>query len=93
MNNLTRKIIVALGLHNPGEPYKVKVSDIIISVEFKESQPKFKKMMHKREYFRRNDRFESKIVLNRDFLLIDGYTSYLLAKENGMKYVEAYFVN
>ena len=49
--------------------------------------------MHKREYFRRNDRFESKIVLNRDFLLIDGYTSYLLAKENGMKYVEAYFVN
>ena len=93
MNKLMRKIIVALGLHNPGEPYKVKVSDIVIPVEFKESPPRFKKMMHKREYFRRNDRFESKIVLSRDFLLIDGYTSYLLAKENGMKYVEAYFVN
>ena len=50
-------------------------------------------MMHKREYFRRNDRFESKIVLSRDFLLIDGYTSYLLAKENDMKHVEAYFVD
>ena len=93
MNNLTRKIIAALGLHNPGNPYKVKVSDIVIPVEFKESPPRFKKMMHKREYFRRNDRFESKIILNKDFLLIDGYTSYIIAKENGMKYVEAYFVN
>ena len=93
MNKLIRKIIAAFGLHNPGEPYKVKVSDIVIPVEFKESQPRFKKMMHKREYFRRNDRFESKIVLSRDFLLIDGYTSYLLAKENDMKHVEAYFVN
>ena len=93
MNKIIREIIATLGLRNPGEPYKVKLSDIVIPVEFKESPPKFKKMIHKREYFRRNDRFESKIILNRDFLLIDGYTSYLLAKENGMKHVEAYFVD
>ena len=88
-----RKIIVALGLHNPGEPYKVKVSDIIIPEEFKATKPRFKKMIQKREFYRKNDRFESKIVLNKDFLLIDGYTSYIIAKENGMKYVEAYFVD
>lgn len=88
-----RKIIAALGLHNPGEPYKVKVSDIIIPEEFKATKPRFKKMIQKREFYRKNDRFESKIVLNKDFLLIDGYTSYIIAKENGMKYVEAYFVN
>lgn len=93
MNKIIRRIIATLGLHNPGEPYKVKVSDIIVPTEFMESPPRFKKMMHKREYFRRNDKFESKIVLNKDFLLIDGYTSYLLAKENGMKHVEAYFVD
>lgn len=93
MNKIIREIIATLGLRNPGEPYKVKLSDIVIPVEFKESPPKFKKMIHKREYFRRNDRFESKIILSRDFLLIDGYTSYLLAKENGMKHVEAYFVD
>lgn len=93
MNKIIRKIIATLGLRNPGESYKVKLSDIVIPVEFKESPPKFKKMIHKREYFRRNDRFESKIILSRDFLLIDGYTSYLLAKENGMKHVEAYFVD
>ena len=88
-----RKIIASLGLHNPGEPYKVKVSDIIIPEEFKATKPRFKKMIQKREFYRKNDRFESKIVLNKDFLLIDGYTSYIIAKENGMKYVEAYFVN
>lgn len=93
MNKLMGKIIAALGLHNPGEPYKVKVSDIIIPEEFKATKPRFKKMIQKREFYRKNDRFESKIVLNKDFLLIDGYTSYIIAKENGMKYVEAYFVN
>lgn len=93
MNKLMRKIIAALGLHNPGEPYKVKVSDIIIPEEFKATKPRFKKMIQKRKFYRKNDRFESKIVLNKDFLLIDGYTSYIIAKENGMKYVEAYFVN
>ena len=93
MNKLTRKIIVALGLHNPSESYKVKVSDIIIPEEFKVTKPRFKKMIQKREFYRKNDRFESKIVLNKDFLLIDGYTSYIIAKENGMKHVEAYFVN
>ena len=93
MNKLTRKIIVALGLHNPGEPYKVKVSDIIIPEEFKATKPRFKKMIQKRKFYRKNNRFESKIVLNKDFLLIDGYTSYIIAKENGMKYVEVYFVD
>ena len=93
MNKLMRKIIVSLGLHNPSEPYKVKVSDIIIPEEFKATKPRFKKMIQKREFYRKNDRFESKIVLNKDFLLIDGYTSYLLAKENDMKHVEAYFIN
>ena len=93
MNKLMRKIIAAFGLHNPGEPYKVKVSDIIIPEEFKATKPGFEKMIQKRKFYRKNNRFESKIVLNKDFLLIDGYTSYIIAKENGMKYVEAYFVN
>ena len=93
MNKLMRKIIVSLGLHNPSEPYKVKESDIIIPEEFKATKPRFEKMIQKRKFYRKNNRFESKIVLNKDFLLIDGYTSYIIAKENGMKYVEVYFVD
>ena len=93
MNKLMRKIIAALGLHNPGEPYKVKVSDIIIPEEFKATKPRFEKMIQTRKFYRKNNRFESNIVLNKYFLLIDGYTSYIIAKENGMKHVEAYFVD
>ena len=56
MNKLMRKIIAALGLYNTGEPYKVKVSDIIIQEEFKATKPRFKKMIQKREFYRKNDR-------------------------------------
>lgn len=47
-----RKIIAALGLYNN----KVKVSDIIIPEEFKATKPRFKKMIQKREFYRKNDR-------------------------------------
>ncbi len=50
MNKLMRKIIAALGLYNTGEPYKVKVSDIIIPEEFKATKPRFKKMIQKEIY-------------------------------------------
>lgn len=93
MNKLMRKIIVALGLHNPGEPYKVKVSDIIIPEEFKATHPRFKKMVQKREFYRKNNMYESQVVLNRDFMLLDGYTTYLLCLENGEKYVDVYFID
>ena len=58
MNKLMRKIIASLGLHNPGEPYKVKVSDIIIPEEFKATKPRFEKMIQKRKFYRKNNRFE-----------------------------------
>ena len=56
MNKLMRKIIAAFGLHNPGEPYKVKVSDIIIPEEFKATKPRFEKMIQKRKFYRKNNR-------------------------------------
>lgn len=46
-----------------------------------------------RKYFEENGKFESKILLNRDFELVDGYTSYFIAKLKGMKYVDVYFVD
>ena len=44
-------------------------------------------------YFKENRKFESKILLNRDFELVDRYTSYLIAKEESMKYVDVCFVD
>ena len=93
MIKLYKRIIVKFGLNNPEKAYKVNVSDIIISPNFARSHPRQEKMIRKRNYFYENNQFESKIKLNKDFLLLDGYTSYLIAKEVGKKYVDVYFVN
>ena len=50
-------------------------------------------MKYKRDFYRRNGEFQSDIILNRDMMLIDGYTSYIIAKEEGMKRVDVYFMD
>ena len=52
MNKSMRKIIASIGLYNPGEPYKVKVSDIIIPEEFKATKPRVEKMIQKSTSYR-----------------------------------------
>lgn len=79
--------------YKEGHPYVVKVSDITIPAEFTATKQRFKKMVAKREYFRKFGKYESNIVLTKDFMLIDGYTTYLLCVENGDRYIEAYFVD
>lgn len=73
--------------------YCVNLSDITIKRDFKLHKPNPIKMYWKRKYYKENRKFESKILLNRDFELVDGYTSYLIAKKESMKYVDVYFVD
>lgn len=93
MNKIIRKVTSLLGFYKPGVIHKVKLRDIVIPIEFQNTKPRFRKMVYKREFFRKNGYFESKIILNKDFMLIDGYTSYIIAEENGMEYVDVYFVD
>lgn len=79
--------------YRKGYEYCVNLSDIKIKENFKLHNPNSSKMYWKRKYFKENRKFESKILLNRDFELVDGYTSYLIAKEENMKYVDVYFVD
>lgn len=60
---------------------KEKISNIKINEEFKRTKPKKWKMQSKENYFLKYGIFESKIVLDKNNVLIDGYTSYLLAKK------------
>lgn len=60
---------------------KEKISNIKINEEFKRAKPKKWKMQSKENYFLKYGIFESKIVLDKNNVLIDGYTSYLLAKK------------
>ena len=93
MNKTIKKIVTLLGFYKPGHAYHVKISDIVIPVEFQASKPKFNKMVEKREYLKKFGKYESKVILTKDFMLVDGYTTYLICVENGNRYIEAYFID
>ena len=66
----------------------MKLNKIKIKDSFKKTEPKNWKMRERWEYYRCNNRFYSPIVIDQSNYLVDGYTSYLIAKEDGLKEVE-----
>lgn len=66
---------------------KINIKKIKITQEFKSCPPKGEKMWIKRAYFMINNKFEQPVVVDKDNVLVDGYTTYLIAKEKDMKYV------
>lgn len=60
------------------------LSDIRIYPAFWETPPGHDKMGQKRQYLKDHGVFPSDIVLDDDGYLIDGFTSYLLARERGI---------
>lgn len=92
-NYLTRKIKGYLGKYDIGYKYWINIDDIIIQPDFVERVPKPKKMEQKWKYYRENDKFESPILIDKNFVLVDGYTSYIIAKTEGMSKVPVYFVD
>lgn len=65
-----------------------EVSNIKIQDRFLNHPPNPIKMFGKRYCYHAVGKFSSKIVLNENNILLDGYTTYLLAKEVGKKYVK-----
>ena len=79
--------------HKSNYVYWVNIKDIIIKDDFKETPPRNDKMEMKWKYYRDYNELESSILLNKDFVLLDGYTSYLIAELEGMRKVPVYFVD
>ena len=69
-----------------------RVKDIEILYLFLQNPPSVRKMNEKRKYFIEHGKFQEEIVLVGN-CLIDGYTSYLLAKDLGKKFVKVRRVN
>lgn len=63
---------------------KFPVTEIIISEDFKNTPPTERKMQYKREHLKNKGVLKKNIIINDENVLIDGYTTYLLAMENGM---------
>lgn len=93
MKNLIRFVKRIFGVYETGYEYWIYLRDIKISPEFERTQPRFKKMGQKWSYYRNTGEFESPIILNRDFVLIDGYTSYIIANKSEIDKVLVYFVD
>lgn len=66
---------------------KIRIEDIKIYPCFQETPPGERKMEMNEQYFIKTGILKSEIILDSDNYLIDGYTSYLLAKQQGIDYV------
>ena len=81
------------GIYTPGCEYWVDLKDINIPINFLRHHPRQEKMEQKWAYYRQTGEFESPILLNRDFELLNGYTSYIIAKTENLYKVPVYFVD
>ena len=92
-SKIIRKIKSLFGKYEQGYEYLVDLKDIDIPIDFLRHHPRQEKMEQKWAYYRQTGEFESPILLNRDFELVDGYTSYIIAKTENLHKVPVYFVD
>lgn len=77
--------------YKPGKEYWVNIDRIHISEDFEKHHPRSEKLTAKWRYYLVTGKFESKIVLNRNFELVDGFTSFLIAKRMDLGKVPVWF--
>lgn len=93
MRKFNREIKRLFGIYEKDVPYMVNLKKIVIQPSFLKTHPDKYKMKQKRWYYRHCGEFESHILLTKDYVLKNGYTSYIIAKENNLKKVPVYFVD
>ena len=93
MRKIIRYIKSLFGKYEPGYEYWVKLKDIKVPKRFKMSKIGRKKWEHKMRYWQNTGKFESIILLDKNFNLIDGYSSVKIAYLKDVKYVPVYFVD
>lgn len=72
-------------INRPNEGEIVKINTIKILKFFTKPNPE--KLNSRRKYYLKNGYFRSTIVLDKNNHLLDGYTTYLLAKEMKFDYI------
>lgn len=72
-------------LNRPKEGEIVKIKNIKIPYHF--TEPRKEKLRKRKQYYKKYGYFKSRVILNKNNLLIDGYTTYLLALNMGYDYI------
>lgn len=89
ISNLLENLIKGYEIMNKlKSQYYIETKAIKIQDDFEKNPPLDRKMARKWRYYRETGKLSSPIILNEEFYLIDGYTSYLIAKADGLKTVE-----
>lgn len=66
----------------------IRLSKIHIPPEMRLTPPGAGKLNQKYLYFLKHNRFQSPVLIDRTYTLVDGYTTYLLARMFGHKKIE-----
>lgn len=93
MKGLIRYIKSLFGKYEPGYEYWVYTKDIKVPKYFKLTKIGTKKWNHKMGYWLRTGKFESDILIDRNFNLVDGFSSMKIAYLKNIDKVPVYFVD
>lgn len=85
INNIVYKYTKDLSVitNRPLEGEIVKISSIKIPKDFQ--KPRAEKLNERNEYYKKHRYFRRTIILDDKNTLLDGYTTYILAKRKGFK--------
>lgn len=92
-NDAIRFVKKLFGVYETGCEYWVRLDEIKVPYCYKATRIGLKKWNHKMGYWLKTGKFESKILLHRDFTLADGYSSVKIAYLKGIDKVPVYFVD
>lgn len=92
MRSTLRFIKRLLGIYESGYEYWVRLEDIKVPCYFKRTKVRTEKWNHKMGHWLRTGEFESPILIDKNFKLIDGYSSVKIAYLKGIEKVPVYFV-
>lgn len=95
MKEIMRFAKKLLGIYELNMEYWVSLSEIKIQPSFKLTLIGKEKYKRKWRFYRRNGYCESPILLTRDWVLVDGYSSYVIYKiaEGKDAKIPVYFVD
>lgn len=93
MKEFIRFIKRLFGNYETGYEYLVYTKDIKVNPEWRKTRIGKMKFKKKFQYWCRTGEFESRIILDKDFNLLDGYSSVRIAEIKGIDKVPVYFVD
>lgn len=93
MKGIIKYVKRLFGKYDVGYEYWVDTKEIKVNPEWRLTSIGESKYNRKIKRWHKTGQFESKIILDRNFNLIDGYSSVKIAEENDIDRIPVYFID